>query len=128
MSNNKFQQITENKVEKSLRNTKEFAKALSRASKGEFDEELDCATNMDLLKVTELWTIRKQFCLDEGKHFYKLYKEVFYIENPHKYYFETVNPTVYRRIAAQKEHGDKDWADAVAKELGIAIIDEAAEA
>lgn len=122
MSDDKFNQITENKVEKSLRNTKAFQNALHKASKGQFDEDLDCATNMDLLKVTELWTIRKQFCLDEGKHFYKLYKEVFYVENPHKYYFETVEPTVYRRIAAQKEHGDLDWAKAVSKELGITIV------
>lgn len=123
MADEAFNQLNENKVEKSIRNSKEFAKAIERANKGEFDVDVDDVTNADLLKVTEKWSIRKQFSLAEGKHFYKLYKEVFYIENPHKYYFETVEPTVYRRIAGQKETGDKAWADAVAKEMKIDIVE-----
>ena len=124
MSDKKFDEINENKVEKSIRNTKEFAAAIERASKGDFDEDLNDATGMDLLKVTEKWSIRKSFSLTEGKHFYKLYKEVFYVEDPHKYYFDTVEPTIYRRIAGQKEQGDLDWAKAVSKEMGIDIVDD----
>lgn len=123
MADEVFNQLNENKVEKSIRNSKEFAKAIERANKGDFDIDTDDVTNADLLKVTEKWSIRKQFSLAEGKHFYKLYKEVFYIENPHKYYFETVDPIVYRRIAGQKETGDKAWADAVAKEMKIDIVE-----
>ena len=124
MADKAFQSINENKVEKSLRNTKEFAKALQRAQKGEFDVDVTDVCGEDLLKVTEIWSIRKQFSIAEGKDFYKLYKEVFYMENPHKYYFETVEPTIYRRIAGQKEQGDKEWAEAVAKHLGINIVEE----
>ena len=123
MADEVFNQLNENKVEKSIRNSKEFAKAIERAKKGEFDVDIDDVTGADLLKITEKWSIRKQFSLAEGKHFYKLYKEVFYIENPHKYYFETVDPTVFRRIASQKETGDKEWADAVAKEMKIDIVE-----
>lgn len=123
MTDEVFNKLNENKIEKSIRNSKEFAKAIERAKKGEFDVDVDDVTNADLLKVTEKWSIRKEFSLREGKHFYKLYKEVFYIENPHKYYFETVDPTVYRRIAVQKESGDKEWADAVAKEEKIDIVE-----
>lgn len=121
----RFREINENKIEKSVRNSKAFKKALDRASNGDFDEDVDCVTGEDLLKVTERWTIRKQFSIEEGKHFYKLYKEVFYIQDPHKYYFDEVcDPTVYRRISGQKESGDKDWADAVSKEMGIKIVED----
>lgn len=117
-----YKAIEENKIEKSLRNTKEFAKALSRAQKGDFDEDLDSATGLDLLKVHEAWVIREIFCLDKGSTYFKLYKEVYYIANPHKYYFETVETTVYRRISGQKETGDKKWADAIAKEYNCPIV------
>lgn len=123
MADKAFKNLTENKVEKSLRNTKEFAEALKRAQKGEYDEDVTDVCGQDLLKVTEIWSIRKIFSLEEGKDYYKLYKEVFYIENPHKYYFDTVEPTIYRRIAGQHEQGDKEWADAVAKHLNIKIAE-----
>lgn len=122
-SDKRFEELNENKVQKSLRNSKEFAEVLARAQKGEFDEDIDDAYGMDLLKVTEIWSIRKQFSLEEGKFYYKLYKEVFYVADPHKYYFDTVEPTILRRISGQKETGDKEWADAVSKEMGIKIVE-----
>lgn len=124
MADNAFKNLTENKVEKSLRNSKAFKDVLKKAGEGKFDIDVTDVCGEDLLKVTEIWSIRKMFSLEEGKDYYKLYKEVFYVENPHKYYFETVNPTIYRRISGQKEQGDKEWADAVAKHLGIQIIEE----
>lgn len=124
MSDTKFKELNENKIEKSIRNSKKFAEILARAQKGEFDENIDDATGADFLKVTEIFSIHKQFDLAEGKEYYKLYKEVFYVEDPHKYYFDTVEPTIYRRIAAQKEHGDKKWAEAVASEMKIKIVEE----
>ena len=123
MAEDAFKTLTENKVEKSLRNTEAFKNALKKASEGKFDVNVTDVCGQDLLKVTEIWSIRKMFSLEEGKDYYKLYKEVFYIQNPHKYYFDTVEPTVYRRISGQKEQGDKEWADAVAKHLGIQIIE-----
>ena len=124
MADTAFNQLNDNKVEKSLRNSKEFAKVIARAQKGEFDVDIDDACGADFLKVTEIWSIRKQFSIEEGKEYYKLYKEVFYVEDPHKYYFDTVEPTIYRRIAGQKETGDKEWADAVAKYLKIKIVED----
>ena len=123
MQNDKFAELNENKVEKSLRNSKAFADVLEKAQKGEFDVDIDDACGADFLKVTEKWSIRKQFSIELGMEYYKLYKEVFYVEDPHKYYFETVEPTIYRRISGQKEQGDKKWADAVAKYLNIEIIE-----
>lgn len=117
-----YNNIEENKIEKSLRNSEAFKNALDRASKGDFDEDLQSATNMDLLKVTEKFVIREIFSLEKGTTYFKLYKEVYYVEDPHKYYFDTVNPSVYRRIAGQKETGDKEWAKRIAKEYGCAII------
>lgn len=121
----------ENKVEKSLRNSKAFKEALKRAQKGEFDKELEDARENDelvgtsqrlpLLKATEIWSLRKRFSLEIGKEYYQLYKEKFYIENPGSNYFDTVNPTVYRMVVSQKEKGNKDWADAVAAHLGIEV-------
>ena len=111
----------ENKIEKSLRNSEAFKNALHRASRGNFDEDLESATNMDLLKVTEKWNIREIFSLEKGSTYFKLYKEVYYIENPHKYYYDTVEPTVYRRIAGQKETGDKKWAERIAQEFNCDI-------
>ena len=121
----------ENKVEKSLRNSKAFKEALKRAQKGEFDKELEDAREngelvgtsqrLPLLKVTEIWSLRKHFSLEIGKEYCQLYKEKFYIENPGSNYFDTVNPTVYRMVVSQKEKGDKDWADAVAAHLGIKV-------
>ena len=64
-SDKRFEELNENKVQKSLRNSKEFAEVLARAQKGEFDEDIDDAYGMDLLKVTEIWSIRKQFSLEE---------------------------------------------------------------
>ena len=123
MPDDKFSKLNENKVEKSRRNSSAFQQAFMKASKGEFDEDVDCVQNADLLKVYEKWSIRKQFSLEEGKHYFKLYKEVFYIQDPHKYYFDVVEPTVYRRISAQHEQGDKDWATAVSKEMKIDIVE-----
>ena len=117
-----YNNIEENKIEKSLRNSKAFKNALHRASKGDFDDDLQSATNMDLLKVTEKFVIREIFCLEKGSTYFKLYKEVYYVEDPHKYYFDTVNPGVYRRIAGQKETGDKKWAERIAKEYGCDIV------
>lgn len=111
----------ENKIEKSLRNSKAFQNALHRAAKGDFDEDLESATNMDFLKVTEKWNIREIFSLEKGTTYFKLYKEVYYVEDPHKYYFDTVEPTVYRRISGQKETGDKKWAERIAHEFGCDI-------
>lgn len=117
-----YKNIEENKIEKSLRNSEAFKNALHRAAKGDFDEDLQSATGMDLLKVTETFIIREIFCLEKGTTYFKLYKEVYYVEDPHKYYFDTVNPTVYRRIAGQKETGDKKWAERIAQEYGCAIV------
>lgn len=119
-----FARLVENKIQKSFRNSNEFTKALSRAIKGAFDEDIECATGADLLKVYEKWTIRKIFSIELGEDYYKLYKEVFYIEDPHKYYFEEVNPTIYRRIAPQHEEGDREWADNVAKHYKIEIVED----
>lgn len=121
---NKIKELTENKVEKSVRNSKALEAAIKRASKGEYDTDIDSSKGMQLLKITEKWTIRKVFSIIEGKHFYKLFKEVFYINDPAKKYYDTVEPTIYRRVAAQKEHGDLDWAKAVAAELNATIIEE----
>lgn len=120
----RFKEINENKIEKSLRNSKDLQDAIRRAKKGEFDIDVEDVTNADLLKINEKWSIRKQFSLAEGKHFYKLYKEVFYIADPHKNYFETVaTKQIMRRIAAQKEQGDLDWAKAVSKEMHVDIVE-----
>ena len=119
-----FKNYTENKIEKSIRNTKEFKDVLNRAQNGEYDKDVDDVTGYDLLKVTERWTIRKLFSLEKGADYYKLFKEVFYVENPHKYYFENVEPTIYRRLAPQHEQGDKAWADAVSQHEKIDIVEE----
>lgn len=125
MADAKFTQLNENKIEKSLRNSTAFQQAFIKASKGEFDEDLNCATNMDLLKVTEVFTIHKQFNLETGKDQFKLYKEVFYIQDPHKYYFDEVEPTVYRRVSGQHEiYDDEDIAKRVAKRYNLAVIDD----
>ena len=130
--------VKENKVEKSLRNTKEFAAVLARAQAGDFDKELDAArsegeligtrSRLPLLKVAEIWTIRKHFSIEKGTDYFKLYKEKFYVENPGSNYFETVKPTVYRQVASQHEEGDVKWAKAVAAHLDIsAEVNEATE-
>lgn len=122
-TDDKFTSINENKVEKSTRNSAALAAVIDRAKKGEFDVDIDCARGMDLLKVNEIFSIHKIFDLATGEDKYKLYKEVLYVDDPGKYYYEKVGDgTVYRRIAAQKEHGDKKWADKVAKKLGIKVI------
>ncbi|MBP5421829.1 MAG: hypothetical protein J6Y78_05220 [Paludibacteraceae bacterium] len=118
-----FKSLNENKVEKSLRNTKEFADAIKRAQGGEYDVDIEDACGADFIKITEKWSIRKMFSISEGKEYYKLYKEVFYLEDPHKYYFDTVTPTIYRRISGQKEQGDADWAKAVSEYLKIDIVE-----
>lgn len=117
-----FEAMNENKIQKSDRNNTILSNALKRAQKGDYDEDVKNVTGEDLLKVTERFSIREIFSIEEGKTFFKLYKEVFYINDPHKHYFETVEPTVYRRIAGQHEQGDAEWAEAVAKEMGIEII------
>lgn len=118
-----FKNITENKVEKSVRNNKLFKKAIKRAQEGDFDENVICVKGKNLLKVCEKWSIRKAFDIAQGKHYYKLFKEVFYINDPQKHYYDTVEGKVYRRIAAQKENGDLEWAKAVAEELGAEIVE-----
>ena len=120
----KFARIVENKIQKSVRNTREFKNALNRALMGGYDEDIDDATGAPFLKVCERWTIRKIFSLETGEDYYKLYKEVYYIENPGKYYFEEVDPTIYRRIAAQHEEGDRQWAEAVSKHENIPIVED----
>ena len=120
----KFARMVENKIQKSVRNTREFKNALNRALMGGYDEDIDDATGAPFLKVCERWTIRKIFSLETGEDYYKLYKEVYYIENPGKYYFEEVDPTIYRRIAAQHEEGDRQWAEAVSKHENIPIIED----
>ena len=116
-----FAHLVENKIQKSVRNNREFKNALNRALKGEYDEDIECATGLDFLKVTERWSIRKIFSIELGEDYYKLFKEVYYIDDPHKYYFEEVNPTIYRRISAQHEEGDRQWAENVAKHFNISI-------
>lgn len=119
-----FARLVENKIQKSVRNTREFKTALNRALMGEYDEDIESATGEDFLKVTERWTIRKIFSLELGDNYYKLWKEVFYIDDPHKYYFDVVNPTIYRRLAPQHEEGDKEWAERVSKAMNIAIVED----
>ena len=120
----KFARMVENKIQKSFRNTREFKNALNRALMGGYDEDIDDATGVPLLKICERWTIRKIFSIETGEDYFKLYKEVYYIENPSKYYFEEVNPTIYRRIAAQHEEGDRKWAEAVSKHENIQIVED----
>lgn len=120
----KFARMVENKIQKSYRNTREFKTALNRALMGGYDEDIDDATGAPFLKVCERWTIRKIFSIETGEDYFKLYKEVYYIENPGKYYFEEVNPTIYRRIAAQHEEGDRKWAEAVSKHENIQIVED----
>ena len=120
----KFARMVENKIQKSFRNTREFKNALNRALMGGYDEDIDDATGVPLLKICERWTIRKIFSIETGEDYFKLYKEVYYIENPGKYYFEEVNPTIYRRIAAQHEEGDRKWAEAVSKHENIQIVED----
>lgn len=119
-----FNNITENKVEKSIRNMKAFHDAIKRAKKGEFDIDVTSVKKQELLKIEERWSLRKAFDIAQGKHYYKLFKEVFYINDPQKKYFDQVEPTVYRRVVAQKEHGDRQWAEAVAQELPATIIED----
>ena len=71
--------------------------------------------------MTEVFSIRKHFSIAEGKDYFKLYKEKFYIENPGSNYFDTVNATVYRSVVAQQEEGDAKWAAAVGAHLGIEV-------
>ena len=120
----KFARMVENKIQKSFRNTREFKNALNRALMGGYDEDIDDATGVPFLKVCERWTIRKIFSIETGEDYFKLYKEVYYIENPGKYYFEEVNPTIFRRIAAQHEEGDRKWAEAVSKHENIQIVED----
>lgn len=123
--------VKENKVEKAIRNSDKFKQTLKRASKGEFDVELQDARDegtlegtsvrLPLLKITEIFTLRKFFSIELGKEYYQLYKEKFYIENPGSNYFDTVNDTVYRKVVAQNEKGDKEWAEAVSAHLNVQI-------
>ncbi len=127
--------VKENKVEKSIRNSEMFQAVLARAQKGDFDKELDQAredgdlqgtsTRLPLLKVTEIWSIRKHFSIAKGSEYFQLYKEKFYIENPGSNYFDTVNPSVYRLVVAQAETGDEEWAAAVSAHLNVDVeVDE----
>ena len=113
----------ENKIDKSVRNSEQFQDALARAICGEFDKEISDKPEgfgrLPLLKVHEQFSLRKGFCLETGNDYFQLMKEVFYIENPGSNYFETVSPTVYRRVAKQHESGDLDWAKRVAKHYDL---------
>lgn len=117
----------ENKIDKSVRNSEQFQDALARAICGEFDKEISDKPEgfgrLPLLKVHEQFSLRKGFCLESGNDYFKLMKEVFYIENPGSNYFETVNPTVYRRVAKQHEQGDLDWAKRVAKHYDLPLAE-----
>ena len=124
----------ENKVEKSIRNSEKFQVTLARALQGDYDLELDEARadgelegttyRLPLLKVTELWSIRKRFSLELGQDYYQLYKEKFYIQNPGSNYFETVQDTIYRSVVMQKEKGDETWARNVAERFNIEVESE----
>ena len=121
----KFAAINENKIEKAIRNSSALEAAFDRAKAFDFDVDIDSACNKPYLKVAERFTIRKIFDLKTGDFVYKLYKEVFYINDPAKHYYETVDEDkVYRRIAAQKEHGDLKWAKALKKNMGVEIVDD----
>ena len=117
----------ENKIDKSLRNSEQFQDALARAICGEFDKEIsdkpESFGRLPLLKVHEQFSLRKGFCLETGNDYFQLMKEVFYIENPGSNYFETVSPTVYRRVAKQHESGDLDWAKRVAKHYDLPVAE-----
>lgn len=117
----------ENKIDKSVRNSEQFQDALARAICGEFDKEISDKPEgfgrLPLLKVHEQFSLRKGFCLESGNDYFQLMKEVFYIENPGSNYFETVNPTVYRRVAKQHESGDLDWAKRVAKHYDLPLAE-----
>lgn len=121
----------EDKINKSLRNTKEFKELFIRANKGEFDVELDEAREdgslvgtsqrLPLLKITEIWSIRKQFNIETGSDMYQLYKEKFYIQNPGSNYVDTIDKTIYRKVVKQHESGDLDWAKRVADHFKISF-------
>ena len=117
----------ENKSDKSVRNSEQFQDALARAICGEFDKEISDKPEgfgrLPLLKVHEQFSLRKGFCLETGNDYFQLMKEVFYIENPGSNYFETVSPTVYRRVAKQHESGDLDWAKRVAKHYDLPVAE-----
>lgn len=117
----------ENKIDKSVRNSEQFQDALARAICGEFDKEISDKPEgfgrLPLLKVHEQFSLRKGFCLETGNDYFQLMKEVFYIENPGSNYFETVSPTVYRRVAKQHESGDLDWAKRVAKHYDLPVAE-----
>lgn len=117
----------ENKIDKSTRNSEQFQDALARAICGEFDKEIsekpEGFGRLPLLKVHEQFSLRKGFCLETGNDYFQLMKEVFYIENPGSNYFETVSPTVYRRVAKQHESGDLDWAKRVAKHYDLPVAE-----
>lgn len=117
----------ENKIDKSVRNSEQFQDALARAICGEFDKEISDKPEgfgrLPLLKVHEQFSLRKGFCLETGADYFQLMKEVFYIENPGSNYFETVSPTVYRRVAKQHESGDLDWAKRVAKHYDLPVAE-----
>lgn len=117
----------ENKIDKSVRNSEQFQDALARAICGEFDKEISDKPEgfgrLPLLKVHEQFSLRKGFCLETGNDYFQLMKEVFYIENPGSNYFETVSPTVYRRVAEQHESGDLDWAKRVAKHYDLPVAE-----
>lgn len=117
-----FQKLNENKVELSTRNNKALAKAIKRAQKGDFDKTIDVDAPT-MLKLHERWTIRKMFSIDKGEEYFKLYKETFYINNPNNHYYEKVEDVVMRRISAQHEQGNKDWAKAVSEYLGAEIVE-----
>ena len=117
----------ENKIDKSVRNSEQFQDALARAICGEFDKEISDKPEgfgrLPLLKVHEQFSLRKGFCLESGNDYFQLMKEVFYIENPGSNYFETVSPTVYRRVAKQHEQGDLEWAKRVAKHYDLTLAE-----
>lgn len=133
MAHNKINvKLIDDKISKSIRNSKKLHKAINNAIAGKKYKDIETQKGMDLLKVNEIFTIRRRFSI--GKHaatdkagfYYQLFKEVFYIDNPGKEYVEEagVKPTVYRRIAVQTEAGDREWAETLAKHIDAELIDE----
>lgn len=124
----------ENKIEKSTRNNKLFFDMVQNALKANSTIDLDEArengtlvgTNnrLPLLKVKEVFSIRKEFDLETAEDKYILYKEKYYVENPGSNYAETVSQNVYRKVVRQHENGNADWAKRISDKLGIKIVEE----
>lgn len=99
-----YKVLGENKIDKCNRNNEALEKTFNRALKGDFDVTKMDVTGEDLLKVKQIFHIRREFVLETSTFIYHSYKEVFYIQDPHKYNFDDVcEPIVIRRISSQSE-------------------------